>query len=348
MTPTNATAAVAAAAADPDAPAVVRDAMKVGWHYPIEIYARERVLKFPVLAHWSFTTNEGATFESLMQDLDVGLLGTLPEPAPGDPPAPTPTTVVATGHLQLDHRTRRGDTSQAWYRGPFVPHPADRELPNDDGELSVAHSADHLRRVVPDGHEDLSYSAAFEIGRLLALSQLSVTSALLRFRQDQFGIARLHAMIDDFVPWVVEVGGIRDLGHLVSTYFVDQISLQPVAFAGPTRPVADPGRPIEGLSGLSPRRLDELVATGLGIDLAALEKASATIGTVAALAQTQVPVMQRDGIDKATFTALQDGLTTEVRRLAEMATPKLGLHEATQRDALDELLAAFDDEEEVP
>ena len=30
--------------------------------------------------------------------------------------------------------------------------------------LSVAHSADHLRRTIPDGQEDLSYAAAFEIG----------------------------------------------------------------------------------------------------------------------------------------------------------------------------------------
>ena len=185
---TNATAAVAAAAADPNAASLVRDTMKLGFHYPISIYAVERVLRFPVLAHWSFTTNEGATFETLMQDLDVGLLGTLPTPPvpepgqPEPPPVPQQSTVIATGHLSLDHRTRRGDTSQAWYRGPCVPHPADRELPVD-GELSVAHSADHLRRVVPDGLEDLSYSAAFEIGRLLALSQLSVTAALLRFRR---------------------------------------------------------------------------------------------------------------------------------------------------------------------
>ncbi len=44
---------------------------------------------------------------------------------------------------------------------------------------------------------------------------------------------------------------------------------------------------------------------------------------VAALAETQVPVLQRDGIDEATFTALRAGLTSEVQRLAEMAMPEL-------------------------
>ncbi len=347
--PTAATAAIAAAAADPNAAAVVRDVMTVGFHYPISVYAAERVLTFPVLAHWSFTTNEGATFETLMQDLDVGLLGTLPVPDPAAPPAPLPTTVIATGHLQLGHQTRRGDTSQAWYRGPFVPHPADREQ-RVDGALSVAHSADQLRRVVPDGKEDLSYAAAFEIGRLLALSQLSVTASLLRFRQEQFGAARLREIVDDALPWDLDgVGEIRDLRHLVSTFFVDQLAREPVAFGGPTRPVADPGRPIEGLAGLTGSKLDEFVASGFGIDLAQLAEASSAVGVVAALADTDVPVSLHDSIDTAAFAALRDGLTAEVLRLAEMAMPDLrtrgpgsppyDAREAQRpRDALDDLL----------
>jgi hypothetical protein len=354
--PAQATAAITAAAADPNAASVVRDAMRAGFHYPISVYAQERVLSFPVLAHWSFTTSEGATFETLMQDLDVGLLGTLPVPDPDDPPAPTPSTVIATGHLQLEHRTRRGDTSQAWYRGPFVPHPTDRERPDSDGLLSVAHSADHLRRVVPDGREDLSYSAAFEIGRLLALSQLSVTASLLRFRQDQFGVARLRALTRDALPWGLDLpAGARDLGHLVSAFVVDRLSREPVAFAGPSRPVADPGRPIDGLAGLDTRALDELVARGLGLDLAALERASQTVGVVAALGSMAVPVAQRDGVDATTFAALQDGLTSEVLRLAEMAVPGIGTpppggggplltpDAERARDALDDLIDALEE-----
>jgi hypothetical protein len=357
VTGTSATAAVTAAASDPNAAAVVRSAMTIGFHLPISVYAAERVLKFPVLAHWSFTTNEGATFETLMQDLGVGLLGELSTPAPDAPPAPTPTTVVASGHLQLDHRTRRGDTSQAWYRGPFVPHPADREQPVD-GALSVAHSADHLRRVVPDGSEDLSYAAAFEIGRLLALSQLSVTAGLLRFRQEQFGAARLRAVVDDVLPWPIDTDQTRDLRHLLSTFFVGQLASEPVAFAGPTRPVADPGRPIEGLAGLSEARLDQLVATGFGIDLDKLARASEAVGVVAALGDTETPLLQRDNVDEASLTALRAGLTDEVLRLAEMAIPDLRARGPGpgdrrrsprahwRRDALDDLLDRLEPEEE--
>ena len=197
---TGPTEAVATAALDADAPRLVRDTMGIGFHLPIEHYAIERMLRFPVLAYWSFTTSEGATFETLMQDLDVGLVGTLPVPEPEAPPKPEGPTVVATGHVELEHQSRRGDGTQAWYRGGLVPHPTDREQPDEDGRLPVAHAADQLRRIVPDGHEDLAYAAAYEIGRLLALSQLSIVSALLRFRGEQFGIARVKHLLESIVP----------------------------------------------------------------------------------------------------------------------------------------------------
>jgi len=182
---------VSAVALDPDAQLLVRDAMSSGWRIPISKIALEPVHRFPVLAYWSFTTTEGSTFMTLMQGLDYGLLGTRdgerinpPADPPEPPPHPQRPEVMETGHIHLDHRTRRGDRTQAWYRGPLVPHPTLRDAPPDPDHpgLPLAHASDQLRRVVPEGGEDLSYAAAFEIGRLLALSQLSIVSALLRFR----------------------------------------------------------------------------------------------------------------------------------------------------------------------
>jgi hypothetical protein len=190
-----ATQTIAAAALDPDAKRLVRDTMGMGFRLPIQLYAVEQVFRFPVLAHWSFTTNEGATFETLLQDVDVGLLGAAPNPKPkkaplpgqpdplSPPPAPVGPEVVETGHVGLDHTTRRGDAVRAWYRAPCVPFPTPRHggTVKDAAAtepLPLAHSADQLRRTIPDGREDLALAAAFEIGRLLALSQLSVVSAL--------------------------------------------------------------------------------------------------------------------------------------------------------------------------
>lgn len=326
---------VTSAAFATDAPERVRHTMSIGFHYPIEVSVIEPVLRFPVLAHWSFTTSEGATFETLMQGLDVGLIGTTPAPDPAAPPRPATSDVVATGHVRLDHTTRRGDATSAWYRGPLVPHPTARTGP--DGRLPLAHSADQLRAVVPDGLEDVGVAAAFEIGRLLALSQLSVTAGLLRFRKDHFGIARIREAVETYVPFEFgdHIDEVVDLGHLVSTMFLDSLAGDPVKVAGPRRPIADPGRPIPELDGLSQNRLDAVVAGGLGIDLGKLRKQSEAVGVVAALVDTQVPVQRTAELGDAAVTRLTESLDSMVRRVAGVAAlPDLDIGAA---DPLDEL-----------
>ena len=262
---------VASAALQPEAQRLVRDAMSKGWHVPITQIALEKVYKFPVLAYWSFTTTDGANFEYLMQNLDYGLLGTMegehlardpelpPEPPPtvGQPtPPPDPPTakVLETGHVQLDHRTRRGDTTKAWYRGPLVPHPMKRDQPVD-GLLPLAHSADQLRRTIPDGSDDLGYPAAFEIGRLLALSQLSIVSALLRFRGEQFGQERVRQVVDAFVPFkdlLVNVDA--SLGRLVSHTLMEALGDEDRHHDRPDPPCGRPGPSGAGLGQPGPDR----------------------------------------------------------------------------------------------
>ncbi len=345
----SATAKVAAAAMDPDAAYMVRDSMASGFRLPIEIFAIERVLRFPVLAHWSFTTTGDMSFEYLMQHLDVGLLGTVPEPTPKDPPPAHPRPeVVQTGHIGLGHRTRRGDPVRAWYRGPFVPFPTTRDQPVN-GVLALAHSADQVRRVVPDGREDLSLAAAFEIGRLLGLSQLSVVSALLRFRNEQFGAGRVHSMLDSITAF--EIPGILDelvdLGRFISLHVVDDLWANPEDRIGPRRPVADPGRPVE-LNG----SLDAVVATGLGFDLDAVRKVGDAIGVAAALATTAAPLAAPKGqleFNDSLVGGLRAALDAEVNHVVGVAvveqqfrTPTGGRRRGSQaappRDALDDLI----------
>jgi hypothetical protein len=316
---TGPTAAVAAAALQPEAARVVRDTMGIGFRLPIEAAGIERMLRFPVLAYWSFTTNEGATFETLMQDLDVGLVGSVPVPAEDVPPRPEGSEVVETGHIGLEHRTRRGDGVEAWYRGALVPHPTDRDTSEANRRLPVAHSADQLRRVVPDGREDLSLAAAYEIGRLLALSQLSIVSALLRFRQEQFGAARVKHLVQALVPDALLPPTVEalDLSHLVGGQLIETVAAAPARVVGPTRPIADPGRPVE-----LPGGLDAVVAGGLGLDLATLRATAEAVGMATALARTQVPLVEfdegplREGPE---VEALGSTLHAEIGRLAELA-----------------------------
>ena len=95
---------VALTASSEHASFAVRDAMKAGFRLPIEGVVLEKVYRFPVLAHWSFTCDGAGSFESLMRGIDVGLLGTLPGPGvkKARPPcAPAPLEVRPT-------RPRRG------------------------------------------------------------------------------------------------------------------------------------------------------------------------------------------------------------------------------------------------
>jgi hypothetical protein len=357
----NVTEKVSAAALDPDAKRLVRDSMASGFRYPIEHFALEKVLRFPVLAHWSFTTNEGATFETLMQDLDVGLLGSVPESDAAAPPVGGPgPEVVQTGHIGLGHRSRRGDPVRAWYRGPCVPFPTLRDKASA-GILPLAHSADQIRRVVPDGREDLSLAAGFEIGRLLALSQLSVVSAVMRFRGEQFGAGRIRELLAEVMAFPIPglVDARIDLGRFVALQMIDDMVKNPERMIGPRRPIADPGRELI-VSG----DLDKLIASGLGLDLDAVRKTGERIGLLAALATAEVPVVNKGGIlkfDKPAVAGLRDALNAELGAALNVAAPPQLLRTTRSRrpgaaapppDALDELIAragvqADGDEEEI-
>jgi hypothetical protein len=81
----------------------------------IALHALEPTFRFPVLVSWEFVCTGDGTFESLMNDLDSGMLGTLD---PKLDPSLRP-DITDTGHIALDHVTRRGEPATSWYRGPF-------------------------------------------------------------------------------------------------------------------------------------------------------------------------------------------------------------------------------------
>ena len=377
-TPSSVTAQIAAAARGDNAPKTIRQVMGSGFYYPIGQFAVEKVYRFPVLANWSFTTNEGATFESLMQGLDVGLLGSLPpEPlaavaAPGaaatPPPPPAPQDaqleVVATGHIGLAQRTRRGDAVRAWYRGPCVPFATARSGQADSATsshaLPLAHSADQLRRVIPDGREDLALASAFEIGRLLALSQLSMVSALLRFRSQQFGAGRLRELLAQVLPiplpaLISNGGGFQvDLGRFVAVQMVDAMAQNTERMLGKPRPLVDAGRALQlGVA------LDQAIATGLGLDLKALNDLASRVGGFAqALQQVAVPTALDKGEGSQApldVPYLQSQLQAQLLRTLNVAAPVStglppvrlrGAQAAAAADPLEQLLVLLAGQDE--
>jgi hypothetical protein len=231
-------------------------------------------LRFPVLVSWDFTCTGAGGFGQLMHCLDVGLLGTL---GAGQPP-PVP-EVALTGHVTLPQRTRHGDPAHCWYRGPFSPQPTVRAEPVN-GVLPVAHNSDQLRKVVPDGREDLSQAALFEIGRLLALSKPTLVAALMDWRRELFGAARARELADLLAGELIAgvgtgvIGGRVSLETLIRTHIVGAFtSASPAALVPVGREVTAARVPGD-LAGLTA----EAVLAGLGADPAAAQTAARASG----------------------------------------------------------------------
>lgn len=264
------------------------------------VLALDPTLRFPVLLTWSFTSIGDVTFEKLMKSVDSGLLGTRGT-TPVDPVGRNPLEVTETGHVGLDQRTRRGDLVRAWYRGPLLPHPADLTAPR----LPLAHTGDQLRAVIPDGREDLSLAAAFEIGRLLALGQPSLVAALMQWRQTGYQAARGH-VIWDVVLAGLALGGVTAqpgpaLGGLLARGLATAIAKDPGRTVGPPRRTATPGAPME-----LPRSGLAAVVKGFGLDVSVDQSLP---GLLASLQAAQVPRMPLADLTRpAAATALAAAL----------------------------------------
>ena len=141
-------------------------------------------LRLFCLAQWSFECLEGGDFESIMQALPnnggVAMLGMPPAlaQAPDSTGASGWKAALDTGHVPLEHLTREGERTIAWYRGPLTPVGVTRR---SEGPF---HTSDQARRIDPEtGLENLGYAAGFEIGRLLALGDPRFALDLLRWRR---------------------------------------------------------------------------------------------------------------------------------------------------------------------
>ena len=131
------------------------------------------VARLVLLHSWQFTVAGPGTFRLLMQRLDVGMIGKVKQT--GQP------ALTDTGHLRLPLLDRAGETEIAWYRGPLVPW----ELTRDP--LGPYHSADQCRRATPEtGDEDVSYAAAYEVGRQLAAADARLAQELMRWRRESY------------------------------------------------------------------------------------------------------------------------------------------------------------------
>ena len=286
------------------------------------------MLRFPVLLSWKFTSNGTATFKSLMRGLDSGLLGTKPRKDPVSDAGRLPLELVDTGHVGIAQKTRRGDSVRAWYRGPFVPHPTDD---SPSARIPLAHAADQLRVVIPDGREDLSLASAFEIGRLLALANPNMVAALLRWRQLHYVTVRRTTIWQNNALFLGAISGYTmtkrvggDAATELSRAMMRTVSATPSQFLGGPRALVDAGRPLP-FDGDS----NTLLARAFGLPtlrgdpgtvLQTLQKAPVKVAPITEKVG-RVPGAAFAELDRSVLTR---SLDARLERLVTEAMPRLG------------------------
>jgi len=139
----------------------------------------EKNIRLAVLASWGFHCEEAFTFKASMEKLDIKRLC-----VPGDEAKTSAGAekqvyeAFQRGYTALNHHLRNGEKTVSWYRGPLVPLCLRKET-----KYEFRPAADALLRYNPlDGMMDVTYAAAFQLGRLLGLQDRHFTTALFAYR----------------------------------------------------------------------------------------------------------------------------------------------------------------------
>lgn len=181
------------------------------------------------LKSWSFncvteTHNFDQMLARLIKDGKGDTLNTLRLPLQPNPNndanIKTANRYLESGYVPLPHFFRRGGKSISWYRSPMIPgHKPASALPADTFPASCADAL--LMYDEQYGMFDVSYAAAWELGRLMALKNKGVSTSLYRWKRlhsNQLKLAEQQEM-HPHLPFHQPVGDAPALPEEVETWF---------------------------------------------------------------------------------------------------------------------------------
>jgi hypothetical protein len=152
-------------------------------------------IRLITLANWTFVNDPAGhdTFGGLMENLkgNSKLFGiTLPATSGEE----YVDKALARGYVPLDYKPVASTPTFAWYRGPLTPLPRQRLT---DAIFERADAATIFDTA--NGIMDLSYSSAWELGRLLALSSPAFVKGLQLFVEGRQNAAEFAREIEEFL-----------------------------------------------------------------------------------------------------------------------------------------------------
>ena len=214
---------------------------------PIYTYDASSATNFVLLDSWSFRTGDGGDFESRMKALQfrrsiedserVGSLGSMNDHAThGDSglryePAllgsDMDPDVTINSFVQTEIIEHDGLSRQCLYRGPAVAVPVEHEP-----KLEPYVNSDDARGLESDLEMDvIHHSAAFELGRLLALSDPKFIQTLGRWRHERLHrksqllkIEKLGELNPDLVPPIHDMNIDIKMQDLIQKDIITQVS----------------------------------------------------------------------------------------------------------------------------
>ena len=140
--------------------------------------AKYQTVRLAVLTSWSFI-DDGGSEQAFTQALTAvaGHSSGLSVASLGSDAAAE--AVLAQGYVPMSHATRQAETVTSFYRGPLTPLSLDMS-----GVPSTYSCSDAALRFDPaTGMLDVSYAAAWQLGRLLALNDREVAQAIYQWRR---------------------------------------------------------------------------------------------------------------------------------------------------------------------
>jgi hypothetical protein len=193
----------------------------------------DSLVRLVSLASWRFACLDAdQNFASLVRDLAQDAS---PYRLPGTGAAAAD-AFLEQGFVAVRHQLRNGGATVSWYRGPFATGPVTGPPP------PAALTADQLVRFLPGtGMFDVSYAAAWTLGRLLALQSTDYATALYdwkRRRNQKLLRAKLEPdrgyplavpEIDDDLPDTVRsfLAGLARLDGVPAAYLIPDERLLP-------------------------------------------------------------------------------------------------------------------------